>query len=562
MLIKEISIKNFRSYGNNTQTLKLNTNGGELILLSGKNGGGKSSLLSCFDYCLFNKVKGSGDKKSSALASLPNRINGSELMVKMKFVSDGTNVEIERGIGPDILNLIENGIPNDRAGKANLNAKIVKYVGVDLDTFKSFISMSINNFKNFISLSTEEKQILLDKLFNLEIINVLNGILKDLNKSNKSLILKHDTEINTLQDSIVSIQSSIKKSIEKEKEDIEGEINEIKALMNSKKQEFATLKDKVEKIKNKDKELKEESEKEREQFINIQNEIRNIQKDIDLYNSGKCPTCKTPFTDEHFTSLLEILIDKKKKNIEIKNEIEVNITAIKEKQTKLQNISDTVNKSFTDLTYLLKNYKSTIEKLEQKSTADNKEFNVQEFENTIAELNIKKDNSKEKVFECKEKELYYKELSKIFSDDGVKKSIISGIIKPINYFIAENIKLLGMPFIIELDETFNAKIVQFGIEVEHDSLSVGESKLINIAILMSYLMMIRSKKFFNILFLDEVFASIDLDNIEKILFLLKTFATKYNINIFVVHHAVMNKEYFDRIILIEKNVFSEIKEIE
>ena len=42
MLIKEIHIKNFKSYGNNTQTLKLNTEKGELILLSGNNGSGKS----------------------------------------------------------------------------------------------------------------------------------------------------------------------------------------------------------------------------------------------------------------------------------------------------------------------------------------------------------------------------------------------------------------------------------------------------------------------------------------------------------------------------------------
>ena len=113
---------------------------------------------------------------------------------------------------------------------------------MDIETFKCFISMSINDFKNFISLSNEEKQILLDKLFNLEVINILNGILKDINKSNKNLILKHETEINTLEDSVRSIEISIQKSIEKEKEDIQGEIDSIKELMNSKKEEFNVLK--------------------------------------------------------------------------------------------------------------------------------------------------------------------------------------------------------------------------------------------------------------------------------------------------------------------------------
>jgi ABC-type Mn2+/Zn2+ transport system ATPase subunit len=120
---------------------------------------------------------------------------------------------------------------------------------------------------------------------------------------------------------------------------------------------------------------------------------------------------------------------------------------------------------------------------------------------------------------------------------------------------------MGLPFNVKLDDSFNAEITQFGMEVEHDTLSTGESKLTNICILISYLMLIRTKRHFNILFLDEVFSSVDMDNIDKILLLLKDFSEKYNINIFVVHHALMNKEYFDRIIEIKKNVFSEIVEI-
>ena len=559
MTISELSIRGFKSYGNNEQILKLNTNKGELILLVGQNGAGKSSLLDSFDYVLYGKCKGK-KKKWATLSTLPNRING-ELLNKIKFTSNGVEVEIERGISPNVLKLVENGLYNDRAGKVNLDEKIEKYIGMDIETFKCFISMSINDFKNFISLSNEEKQILLDKLFNLEVINILNNILKDINKSNKNLILKHETEISTLEDSIYSIEISVKKSIEKEKEDIQGEIDSIKELMNSKKEEFNVLKDKVEKIRLKESELKIEYDSEREQYINVQNDVRNVQKEIDLYNLGKCPTCKISFDSEYFTSLLDLLVEKKNSTEKIKNEIETHINSIREKQKKLQDISETTNKAYNDLTYLLKNYKLQVDKLQLKvSSETGKNKSVQEFENTIKELNDKKDTSFNKVATCKEKDLYYKELSKVFSDGGVKRSIISGIIKPINHFITENIKHMGLPFQVQLDEAFNADIKQFGMDVEHDTLSVGETKLINICILCAYIMLIRTKKHINILFLDEVFASIDLDNISKILFLLKDLSERYNINIFVVHHAMMNKEYFDRIIHVEKNVYSEIKE--
>ena len=561
MLISEIGIRGFKSYGNNEQVLKLNTEKGELILLVGNNGSGKSSLLDSFDYVLYGKVRGK-KKRWSTLSTLPNRING-ELQNRIKFQSLGTDVEIKRGINPNTLELWENGVLNERAGKANVDEKIENYIGMDIETFKSFISMSINDFKNFISLSNEEKQLLLDKLFNLEVINILNSILKELNKNNKIRMASLDSEISTLNESIQSIQRSIDKAIEKEKENTQVEIDKIKSDMDSKKDEYTSLKEKVEKIKLKDSELSDELEKEKRQYIILQTDIKGVQKDIDLYDSGKCPTCKTDFDSDHFVSLRTTLIEKKKSLEEIKLELENNIKSIKEKQQKLQTISDSATKAFNDITYFLKNCKSQIEKLQLKQTKedDKSSDNVSEFKKTIEDLNKKKSISSDNVSSCKDKELYYKELNRIFGEDGVKKSIISGIIKPINHFINENIKKMGMNFDVSLDETFTAEIRHLGSQIDHDTLSTGEQKKVNVAILIAYLKLIRTKKHINVLFLDEVFSSIDLEGISDILLLLKSFSNEYNINIFVVHHALLNQEHFDRILRINKEIFSNIEEV-
>jgi DNA repair exonuclease SbcCD ATPase subunit len=561
MLISEIGIRGFKSYGNNEQVLKLNTEKGDLILLVGNNGSGKSSLLDSFDYVLYGKVRGK-KKRWSTLSTLPNRING-ELQNRIKFQSLGTEVEVKRGINPNTLELWENGVLNERAGKANIDEKIEGYIGMDIETFKSFISMSINDFKNFISLTTEEKQLLLDKLFNLEVINILNSILKELNKNNKIRMASLDSEISTLNESIQSIQRSIDKAIEKEKENTQVEIDKIKADMDSKKEEYVTLKEKVEKIKSKDSELVDELEKEKRQYIILQTDIKGVQKDIDLYDSGKCPTCKTDFDSDHFVSLRSTLVEKKQSLESIKTELENNIKGIKEKQQKLQILSEGATKAFNDITYFLKNCKSQIEKLQLKQQKEDGKVseNVQEFEKTIDELNKKKSNSSDNVSECKDKELYYKELNKIFGEDGVKKSIISGIIKPINHFISENIKKMGMHFEVSLDETFTAEIKHLGSQIDHDTLSTGEQKKVNVAILIAYLKLIRTKRHINVLFLDEVFSSIDLEGISDILLLLKSFSNDYNINIFVVHHALLNHENFDRIIRINKEIFSNIEEV-
>jgi exonuclease SbcC len=576
MIISELGIRGFKSYGNNEQILKLNTEKGELILLVGNNGSGKSSLLDSFDYTLYGKTRGK-KKKWSTLSTLPNRING-ELLNRVKFISNGVNVEVKRGISPSVLELWENGVLNERAGKSNIDEKIEDYIGIDLETFKSFISLSINDFKNFISLSNEEKQLLLDKLFNLEVINILNGILKDIAKNNKTRAASFDAEIRTLDDSISSIQRSIDKAIERqkeearlalerEKEDIQSEIDRIVNEMNSRKDDYKSLKEKIDKIKEKETELNNELDNEKKQYINTQNDIKNVQREIDLYDSGKCPTCRTDFNSDHFVTLRDSFVEKKAGYEKIKSEIEDNIKLVKERQIKLKGLSETTTNSFNDLSYLLKSYKSEIEKLTQKKdsqkspTNTTPSINIQEFQNTIEELEEKKVVSSDNITVCKEKELYYKELNRIFGEDGVKKSIISGIIRPINHFIAENIKKMMLPFDVKLDETFTAEIRQLGSVIEHDSLSTGEQKLTNISILIAYLKLIRTKRHINILFLDEVFSSVDVDNIQRILVLLKSFANEYNINIFVVHHAVLNQEMFDRILLIEKNVFSSIAEV-
>jgi len=561
MLISEIGIRGFKSYGNNEQVLKLNTEKGDLILLVGNNGSGKSSLLDSFDYVLYGKVRGK-KKRWSTLSTLPNRING-ELQNRIKFKSLGTEVEVKRGIGPNILELYENGVLNERAGKSNIDEKIENYIGMDIETFKSFISMSINDFKNFISLTTEEKQLLLDKLFNLEVINILNSILKELNKNNKIRMASLDSEISTLNESIQSIQRSIDKAIEKEKENTQVEIDKIKSDMDSKKEEYTSIKEKVEKIKSKETELNEDLEKEKRQYIILQTDIKGVQKDIDLYDSGKCPTCKTDFDSDHFVSLRSTLVEKKQSLENIKIELETNIKGIKEKQQKLQTLSESATKAFNDITYFLKNCKAQIEKLQLKQSKEDGKAseNVSEFENTIDELNKKKQVSNDNVSGCKDKELYYKELNKIFGEDGVKKSIISGIIKPINFFISENIKKMGMNFEVSLDETFTAEIKHLGTQIDHDTLSTGEQKKVNVAILIAYLKLIRTKRHINVLFLDEVFSSIDLEGISDILLLLKSFSNDYNINIFVVHHALLNHENFDRIIRINKEIFSSIEEV-
>lgn len=555
MIINEFTFRNFKSYGNITQTIKLKKDKGELTLLVGDNGSGKSSLLETLEYTLYNVVKSNKKKKKATLSSLPNRINGDMLCtVDMDCGSD--HLTVKRGIQPSILELIENDVENERAGKANIDDIIESYIGMDIDTFKSFISMSINDFKNFISLSNEDKQLLLDKLFNLEIINILNKILKDIVSKNKKDILRYDTEIATLEQSISNIKNSIAKSIVIEQNNDQAEIEELKEAINSRKEEFNSLKEKIEKIEAKEIELREQVNSERESFTKIKYELNTVQKELDLYDQGKCPTCASDFHTEHFMLLKQTLIEKKQSLHDHAKEIETKGKMIKEREIKLAGIAKETRSLFNDIKVLLGGYKNKIASLQNKQINESTSASIVEFEKSLKDFENRKKSSGDQLNESKQKESYYKELSKVLGEDGVKKNIISGIVKPINYFIQENLKLIDFPYQVKLDETFTATITTMSKEIEQDSLSTGENKIINVCIMLAYLNLIRTKKYVNILFLDEVFSSIDLKNIDKILRMLKNFANEHKVNIFVVHHAVLKEELFDRIIEVNKNVFS------
>jgi len=114
LTVKEISILDIKS-----DLMDLHVDGSEYYtndIISHN-----SSLLDSFDFTLFGKVRGK-KKKWSTLSTLVNRING-ELLNCISFNSNGVDVEVKRGISPNKLELWENNVLNERAGKSNIDEK-------------------------------------------------------------------------------------------------------------------------------------------------------------------------------------------------------------------------------------------------------------------------------------------------------------------------------------------------------------------------------------------------------------------------------------------------------
>lgn len=554
MRIKEWWFKNYKSYGTVKETITLRMDKGELILLYGSNGKGKSSILSSLDLAIFGEeLNRQGKRLSQKL--LPNRINGN-LEVGVIFETD-EELYIQRTMesltAPLKTKLVIDKIP---FGKANgIDDKILEKVGFDFKTFKSFISMNINHFKNFISLSPEEKRILLDKLFNLETINELNKILKQFAKNNDMSFSSINKEITIYRQNITDLQATIKRVSEKKVVNNDNKIAELKQIIEDNKDKFIALEEKKQELEGYISDIQEKLNELSLKKRDIDRDIIEINGKIDLFKSGKCPTCHTALIGE--LNLLPEFEERLDKTNKVLSKLMSKIQLGKQELTNSQNDFREINQEYNQLMSLLTQTKASIKTLKTITVED---VSTDEFQKNVDSLTQKVESKEEEYLEVQKLKFVYDSLLPIWGESGIKRDIIDSIVGPLNEFISDDLTHLKTRFKVELDNNFDAHVYEYNQEIDPETLSTGEAKKVNLCIMLSYIKMLRLKRDINVLFLDEVFAGIDVESIDDMLILFKKFANERNVNVFLVHHSELKEHFFDRIISVNKGSFSYIEQ--
>jgi DNA repair exonuclease SbcCD ATPase subunit len=573
MIIDYIALKNIKSFGNNRQVISFNNDKPELILLTGRNGSGKSTIQESIDLAIFGKVRGK-NKKNITLSSLPNRINKS-LSVDIGFKNmKGQNILIKKDISPNNFEISINNISYTNRFNLMNDKEKENLIGFNHETFKSFISMSINDFLNFIQLQKVDKRNLLNKLFNLEkldsYLSIAKDLLKNIIKSIDNIDLKISNNISTINSYTITINNSLKieQQTKEEKEFkikneagvILNKINEEKVNIKKLNEVYSETEVKIQEIKNKITILSEELK------IN-NNSIIRIDEKIKIFESGKCPTCETSLVDhDHKIELSNFHKEKdllNEKNIKLESQIKKLKTEgsllLQDRTTNINNRNNKIN-IYNDL----KNKLSILKEEYKSITTEKTNMTVEELKKTIE--NLKNENQEleiEKV-EIKKRKDIYEKMVDLLDENGVRSEIIKSIVKPINKHVSKILSDINFNYKVVLDEEFNAKVFDRGIEeIDTETLSNGEMKIVNIVIALSYIKMIRTIKNINILFLDEVFVSLDSEYIELLLKLLKNMSSELGLNIIIIHHGMSEVDltYFDRMIKVTKNMFTNIEDI-
>jgi DNA repair exonuclease SbcCD ATPase subunit len=551
MKLRKIEWRNIGPYGNKLQKIEFSDEGG-LWMLLGKNGHGKSFVVNLPKILYYGRL----DKFKKE--DIANRINKHGWVKGEIETSPGTFVTIERNISPADLKVykyMQGEEPNEdndigKAGIKNYQDYIdLEVTGLPYHIFSNIISLSVNDFKSFISMTPSDKRIIIDKLFAMEIINRMNDLVKKDLREAKINIDLYDREIISLQNAIKGAQKELEKLKKTVAEDNTKRLEAIREKMLEYKPKLEDAYKKQKSYQDKQDEIRTAQKQFLEQKSKLQSSIREINKKIGLYQQDKCPTCETPFNDKRF-ELVRGELDETIK----KKESDLNILLAGESKydEALSKIQETLSK-INEYILQVRTAFSTLQKEFNKLKGD-KPQEFQSIENIISKNTeaIQKKETEKTVLDDKFK--YMAILSDLYSDNGVKKRILESYLPTLNKEIEFTLQELHFPYELKFNSDFEPKLNHLGIEVNVETLSTGEKKRVDLAVLISIIRMLKRKyPSLNIFMLDEVLSSIDGDGIYDIIGLLRNTAKELMMNIFIINHSPLPVEYFSYRVEIQKN---------
>jgi|694.fasta_scaffold06392_16 DNA repair exonuclease SbcCD ATPase subunit len=550
MKIKKVEWKNFASYGNRKQILEF-PDEPSLFQVIGENGSGKSSISQVITFAFYGKVEG---KK---LGDIPNRINGNA-WVRVEFESDGRNIAVERGLEPSLFDLYIDGMKYDQAGQRTVQEYLSDDIlGIPYYVFNNTILLSINDFKSFIKMSVQDKRAIVDKIFGFHILNQMRDALKEESKKIKE-------SMDNLSGQMISIKNSIEKShyeMESLASEIEEKSKERLGSLNESLEAFIKLQEihsqKITDFKKIETEFNSSNLSANQSLTEARTKMKDILRRLSLYESDKCPTCESPLdTDFHSDVKNGLEVESKKMESNL-SEIESLILDLRKKEADINSTKSDLRDKGNKISAKIIEVNREIESLSHKSGRDEQ---LGALKRIIDNLESDSQSIQSESFKVEEKSNWIKTLDDILGEKGVKQLAIRTILPSLNSEILDLLGQMHLDYQVVFDEEFKATIYHMGIEIPVQTLSTGEMKKVDFVVLVAIMKLMKLKfSSINLLFLDELFSSVDPDGIYSILKILQKVTRELGLNIFVINHAPMPHEIFDWKLEVKKmNNFSTI----
>jgi len=559
MKLLSLEFKNIGSYGNRAHVIDFNQESSDLILVQGKNGQGKSTIAKALKFTLFGKVDG------ITLKDIPNRVNKAAYG-KVILIAKNQTIVIERGHAPSLFSVTVNGEPIDQAGKKDVQKYIEEeFLGFNFSVFTNILILSINDFKSFLTMRPSDKRKIIDKIFGFYIINEMKEKVKQQKKELRLSLTRIEEAINqidsTIKHTAVKLEKIEKESDASNKETVKKLKEEIQSLLKNK----TTLSERYNKLKTKVSTLRSKKSEYSNQAAELSERNRTLSRTLKLYENSACPTCQspldTPFHKEIIDNTKSDITSLKEKAVLLKEEV----LSVDTQISKAREFENNLIKETQKLDSLMDSKKIEIKKFAQVNNVNSKELT-----NLISEFEKQKKSKSKDLDKYLEDETFLQLLEEdVLSDEGVKALAIRAVVPVLNKTIEKFSSSLNSKFNIEFDQSFNCIVKELGEEINPNTLSEGERKKADLIIIIAMIEILKLRyPNMNLMFLDELFSSLDQENVGNILFVLKHMLDTLNINIFVISHTELPVQIFDKIVHVFKkgnfsdfNIYNDLSQV-
>ncbi len=560
--LKGLTIKNFMSIGNVTQSVNFTES--DLVLVLGenldlggndnRNGVGKSTIVNALSYALYGSAL-TNIKKDNLI----NKTNMKHMLVTLSFDANGVDYRIERGRKPGIFKLIKDGVENEDGDEKDSNesqgenrhtqAEIERIIGISHDMSKHILALN-TYVEPFLALKTGEARAIIEQLLGITKLSEKAEKLKDEAKTTRDEIKEEEFRISAATEANKRIETNI--------QTLEGKSS---VWEKSKVQKIAKLQASIMELLNVDIDAeitlhksKKEVEDLNAEYRSLNKELAGLEKDVTdtarsltrldrvLENSVQkiCPTCNSDMDkDTHekvHNEYIDQHLDTQKKLTEKTSKRDEVKTLARSVASIIPVLPDTFYNT-VDEAY---NHKSTLDTLGNNLSIELESVNpftdqiIALRRDGLQEIDFAKLNTLVKLRDHQE---FLNKLL-ISKDSFIRKKIIDQNLAFLNHRLIHYLADIGLPHTVKFKSDLDVEITMYGKEFDFDNLSRGERTRLILSLSWSFRDVYESMNDkINLLFIDELIDSgLDTSGVEAALAILKRMARENKRNIFLISH--------------------------
>ena len=559
--LRNITVKNFLSVGNQTQAVDFDKEHLTLVLGSNldlggddtgsRNGTGKTTMINALSYSLYGQALTNIKKEN-----LINKTNGKAMLVTVEFEKNGVNYRIERGRKPNILKLYVNDQElkaeekeDEAQGDSRETQKVIEQMLEMTHTmFKHLVALNTYT-EPFLSMKAAEQREVIEQLLGITLLSEKAEALKLQIKESKDFIQIETVRIEAVKTANGNVQKSIDslkiKSAawaSKKETDIENLGRAMMRLENvdiefelAAHLQVKTWAEKDLKIKN----LNKQKATLESALGQAEKTVKKYSKDLESLADKKCHACEQELHDHKHEEMSATANKHLLEAAEYFEKVSTSLSKIVEEVTAIGTLPHKPQ-TFYDTEAEALGHKNNLDGLEKSLTAKIDEQNpyeeqIEELNNTaIQEINWNEVNALTKLKD--HQEFLHKLLTN--KDSFIRKKIIDQNLSYLNKRLSYYIDKLGLPHRVVFQNDLNVEITQLGQDLDFDNLSRGERNRLILSMSFAFRDVWEGLyQSINLLFIDElVDAGMDAAGVESALAVLKKMARERNKNIYLISH--------------------------